>query len=133
MRYKGCTLVLSALLAGSIGAQAQPGPSHPANNPSCFFVNQFQNWRAPDARTIYVRVNIDRYYRLDLSRECPALRYPGAHLIMNVRGPSTICSAVDWDLKVNMGKRGISEPCIVRTMTPLTPAEAAAIPKRFKP
>jgi len=82
---------------------------------------------------MYIRVNMNKYYRLDMSGSCPALLWPDAHLIMNVRGPDTICSPLDWDLKVSTGLHGIPMPCIVKTMTPLTPDQAAAIPKKFKP
>jgi hypothetical protein len=75
----------------------------------------------------------DRYYRLDLSGRCPALRWPAAHLVTVFRGSDTVCSALDWDLKVSQAPNGISEPCIVRQMTQLSPAEASAIPPKFKP
>jgi hypothetical protein len=55
---------------------------------------------------------------------------------MNVHGPDTICSAIDWDLKVSTStdlRGGMAVPCIVKTMTELSPDEAAAIPKKFKP
>ena len=100
---------------------------------ACFYTNQFESWKAPDSRTIYIRVNLSRYYRLDLAGECSELRTPGTHLIMNVRGPDTICSALDWDLKVAHDFHDIPEPCIVKAMTPLSPAEAAAIPKGSRP
>jgi len=134
MRVVCYMLAVTAIVAGSGSALAagQVAPE-PPKRAACFYVNEFQSWRAPDDKTIYIRVNLDRYYRLDLSGTCQALLWPGSHLIMNVRGPDTICSAIDWDLKVNEDIHGIAEPCIVKTMTELSPAEAAAIPKKFKP
>ena len=130
-------LALSATLASALatGASAQPAASAPAAPPprSCFFVSQFENWKAPDENTIYIRVNLSKYYRLDLANKCPMLLWPDAHLVMNVRGPDTICSAIDWDLKVNDSMHSGPVPCIVKTMTPLTPEQAAAIPPKFKP
>ncbi len=116
-------------IAGAANAQPVEVPDRHA----CFFVNQFEDWRAPDNKTIFIRTGVSRFYRLDLAQACPSLRWPEAHLVMNVRGPSTICSAVDWDLKVSSGIHDIAMPCIVKTMTPLSPAEADAIPKKFKP
>jgi hypothetical protein len=52
---------------------------------------------------------------------------------MNVRGPNTICTPVDWDLKVSTNPQGITMPCIVKTMEELTPAEVSALPKGTKP
>ncbi|HTW36628.1 MAG TPA: DUF6491 family protein [Rhizomicrobium sp.] len=123
-----------ACLTGMAASQpaAAPPPASQAGR-SCFFVTQFDNWRAQDPNTMYIRVNMNKYYRLDMSGSCPALLWPDAHLIMNVRGPDTICSPLDWDLKVSTGLHGIPMPCIVKTMTPLTPDQAAAIPKKFKP
>ena len=133
---RGLALASAFVFAGLTGiAASQPTASPPAapNIRSCFFANEFDNWRAPDANTMYIRTNTNRYYRLDMSGSCPALLWPNAHLIMNIRGPNTICSALDWDLKVSTGFPGIPTPCIVKTMTALTPDQAAAIPKKFKP
>jgi Family of unknown function (DUF6491) len=123
------TFVIATLIGSAANAQPQQTPA----GSSCFFISQFQNWKAPDAKTIFLRINVDQFYRLDLTRECPSLLWPDAHLIMNVRGPDEICSAVDWDLKVNNTVHSIPEPCIVKKMTLLTPAQAQAIPPKFKP
>ncbi len=129
------TLMLAAAFAGVAVSQmavAQPAaPQKPYN--SCFYVTQFEGWRAPDTKTIIIRTNVSRYFRLGLSHECPALKWPDAHLVMNVRGPNTICSPVDWDLKVSTNPNGISMPCIVQTMTPMTPEEVNALPKGYRP
>ena len=138
VNMRGLALASAFVFAGLTGiAVSQPAETPaaaPPNARSCFYVNEFDSWRAPDANTIYIRTNTNRYYRLDMSNSCPALLWPDTHLIMNVRGPNTICSAIDWDLKVGQGGfHDIPVPCIVKTMTPLTPEEAAAIPKKFKP
>lgn len=126
------TIVTAAALICALGgdAAAQQAQTHR----SCFFVTQLDQWRAPDAKTIYIRVNVNRFYRLDLGNECSRLQFPDTHLIMNVRGPDTICSAVDWDLKVSeSGPGAIATPCIVKAMTELTPGEVLAIPPKFRP
>ena len=134
---RGLVLASATALAGLIGAMAlaQPADQAPPPKPvrSCFYVTDFDSWRAQDASTMFVRTKSNRYYRLDMSNTCPALLWPDAHLIMNIRGPDTICSALDWDLKVGNGFHDIPTPCIVKTMTPLTDEQAAAIPKKFKP
>jgi len=127
-------LFIAALLV-SVGA-ASPASAQPETGPQnqCFRIEQFQSWRAPDAKTIYIRVLSDKYYRLDLAGACPALKMPDAHLITHTRGPDTVCSAIDWDLKVSEGPSfQFSEPCVVKTMTPLSAADVVAIPKQFKP
>ncbi len=128
-RYRLLFAVLMASVA--VPAFAQPASS-PQNQ--CFRIEEFESWRAPDARTIYIRVLQDKFYRLDLAGTCPALKLPDAHLITHTRGPDSVCGPIDWDLKVSEGSSfQFSEPCIVKTMTRLTPAEVAAIPKGFKP
>jgi hypothetical protein len=97
-------------------------------------IRSFENWKAPDAKTIYIRVNLRQYYRLDLATSCPTLLSANSHLITKWRGSSWVCSALDWDLKVSDDPmRGFASPCIVKTMTPLSESEAASIPRKFKP
>jgi hypothetical protein len=119
-----------AMSLATVTADAQP-----AN--SCFYMRDFQNWKAPDAKTIYIRVNVNRFYRLDLTGMCATLTWPGAHLITKTRGTDSVCQPIDWDLAVSdatgHGMGGMAEHCIVKTMTPLTPDQVAAIPPKFKP
>ncbi len=124
------SLVPAALIAvlAVLPAMAQPTPKK-----SCFFTSQFENWRPADRKTIYIRIGVKRFYRLDMQNECPALTSPDPHLITTFRGSNSVCTALDWDLKVSRGAGSIGEPCIVKTMTELSPAEAAAIPKGARP
>ena len=117
------------LMLSSAGAAAQP--AKPADQ--CFFTSQFENWRAPDARTINIRVRGDRYYRLGLGSECRALLDPGARLVTTFRGASTVCSPLDWDLKVSAGIGSPAIPCFVRAMTRLTPEQAKALTSKGRP
>jgi hypothetical protein len=122
--------VLGALTTIGLSAFAQTTEQ---THTQCFFVNQFYSWKAPDARTIYVRIFPRRYYRLDLAGSCFVLRSPGAYLVTEFRGTGTVCSALDWDLHVAASNLDIPQPCIVKAMTELSAAEADAIPKRNKP
>jgi hypothetical protein len=129
---------VSALVAcGVVVALCAPvlaqDPGRAAASRSCFLIHDFQNWRAPDDKTLYIRVAGQRYYRLDMGTSCPEIKWPGAHLITKTRGTESVCSAVDWDLKVSPGPSGLAQSCIVKTMTPLTSAEVAAIPKAHRP
>ncbi|GIL39621.1 DUF6491 family protein [Roseiterribacter gracilis] len=101
--------------------------------PACFSVSDFKSWRSPDAKTMYIRANVRNFYRLDLVGACSTLNWPGTYLITTFRGPTSICSHLDWDIKVAESGSNIAVPCMVEKMTPLTPAEAAAIPDKFKP
>jgi len=137
-RYLTASALFSALalagssLAGSSLASAQPAApaAKPANQ--CFYVTDWGNWTAPDSRTLYIKVGLNRVYKLDLANECPALLEPNTHLITHVHGADTICSPVDIDLRVSEGQ-GFSEPCIVTGMTQLSPAQISALPKAQRP
>ncbi|HEX3485589.1 MAG TPA: DUF6491 family protein [Micropepsaceae bacterium] len=122
---------LLAVVLGLLPAHAQPGDA--SHKQDCFFRDDFQNWRSPDPATVYIRVRPDHYYRLDLAGQCRRLQSPGAHLINSSRGKSTICSPLDWDLRVTEQTGEAPEQCAVRSMTRLNPAEVDAIPKGFKP
>ena len=123
----------AALLAPVLFALSlAPALADPAK--SCFPIREFDNWRAQDAKTIFIRVSQTRYYRLDLGFSCPLLTEKGVHLITDTRGTSLVCGAADWDLKVSRDTLGsLPMHCLVKTMTPLSQAEADAIPKAFKP
>jgi hypothetical protein len=127
--------VLLGLFAGAfvvLPAVAQSGATIPGRS-QCFFARQFESWRAPDSKTLYVRVAINRYYRLDLSGQCPKLQSPGSHLVSKAQGSDIVCSAHDWDLSVAQSPGGFAERCVVRAMTPLSTDDVAAIPEGFKP
>ena len=127
------TLILSSvvLLTASNGAISQTETQ--ASRPRCFFASQFENWKAPDAKTIYVRVGMRRFYRLDLAGSCQTLMRPGAFLVTKLRGSTSICSALDWDLHVATSWRGIPQACVVKRMTEVAPQEIETFPKQFRP
>jgi len=123
--------LLATPLMGPAPVAAQPAPT-PARD--CFFTNQFQGWPAPDDRTIIIRVGVNEFFRLDLAHSCSRLTTPNTHLITKPRGSNNICTALDWDLSVSQGGPGaIPTPCIVRSMTKLSPAEVKALPPKYKP
>jgi hypothetical protein len=112
--------------------KAQP-ESVPRPGGGCFLSDQFRNWRAADARTIYIRVLPDRYYRLDLAAACPILASPGARLITRFEGKRTVCSPQDWDLSVVDWGGTARAQCVVRTMTLLSSQEVATLPQSVRP
>jgi len=102
--------------------------------PHCFMQSQMDGWRAADGKTVYIRANVSRYYRLDLSRECTILTEPDAHLILRTFGVSLICSATDFRLSAGQsGPAGFVEPCFMKKLTELSPEEAAALPRKVRP
>lgn len=126
-------LLVAAGVAFVIAPVAAPAQSPPPNQRSCFVITQFEGWRAPDPHTMYIRVGINRFFRIGMASACPALTWPGVHLVTTWRTSGIVCTAMDWDLKVSTDVHGMASPCIVSSMAELTPEEAAQIPPRYKP
>jgi hypothetical protein len=112
---------------------AQPADASAAKNRACFFSRNFQTWKAPDNRTMYIRVGMTNYYKLEMAGTCYGLTGINPHLVTTFRGTDSVCSALDWDLKVAQSPNSPAVACIVKTMTPMTAEEVSAIPKKFKP
>jgi hypothetical protein len=119
-----CLAVL--IVSGIAPAAADP-------HPRCFSVTEMNGWRSPDGKTIYFRTGTNRYYRLELARQCSTLKSINPHLVLTNRQGNLICSALDLDVKVGESPAGIVEPCLPKSLTELSAAEAAALPRDAKP
>ncbi len=133
LRMRGVIGVLAASLAGL--APLTVHAAKPAQHSSCFYINQIQNSRPFDDRTVLFRVSNRDIYRLDFAQTCPALTYPQPKLILApFGGIGLICHALDLDVKVgDQGPGAIAMPCITKSLRKLTPDEVAAIPKKKLP
>ncbi len=121
----------AAALACAQPASAQPHGAGGAND-NCFRLSQLSNTRPDGDRRIYLRVGVNSFYRIDLASRCSSLPFEGNHLVITpTPGSDLICRPIDLDLKVSEG--GVSEPCFIKSITRLTPEEAAAIPRKVKP
>ncbi|HEX5278630.1 MAG TPA: DUF6491 family protein [Micropepsaceae bacterium] len=129
LRPVTASLIAGLLLSPVVRAQ----PEQPDRVRACFFSRDFQQWRAPDASTIMIRVGVNRFYRLDLSAPCPTLQFPSTYLVNVFRGSDAVCGPLDWDIRVAQYPAGVTEQCIVKSMTQLTPEQVAAIPPRLRP
>lgn len=131
------TLILAVAFAVGLAGGTAPAYSALADTPaakprpSCFFTRDWSGWRSPNDHTIYLRVNVRDIYQIDLAGGSSMLTWPDTHLINEVRGPDSVCSPVDLDLKV--AEDGVVEPLFVKSITKLTPEQVAAIPKKFLP
>jgi hypothetical protein len=127
--------IMKTMILAALGAVMMAMPA--TAQPTCFSMRDFQTWKAPDARTIYIKVSMNHYYRLDLSAPCAGLKWVGVHLVTKSRGSDQVCDALDWDITAStktFGQPGgMQMKCIVKKMTPMTDAEMAALPKGSKP
>ena len=129
MTFRALWTVAAALtaLAGAGTVAAQPNARD-----NCFRLSMLSSTRPDGDRRIYARVGVNTFYRIDLASRCSALPFEGNHLVLTpTPGSDMICRPIDLDLKVS--ENGVSEACFIKSITRLTPEEAAAIPRKVKP
>ena len=129
------TPILAALgtLAAAPLAQAAPETQPVSKGSGCFATNQWRGWSAsPSGDTLYLRINLNDVYQVDLTPGSRVRHTAGYFLVNEVRGSNWICSALDLDLEVS-DHLGFRQPLIARSMRKLTPAEVAAIPRKYRP
>lgn len=119
-------LFVTLLIFGISPAAADP-------HPRCFSIAEMNGWRSPDGKTIYFRTGSDHYYRLDLARLCSTLTSINPHLVLEHHGGSLVCSALDLSVKASESPAGIVEPCFPKTLTELSAADVATLPKDARP
>jgi hypothetical protein len=127
-------LRLAALaLAVAAAPLAAPLAAHAADPArSCFRSHDIRSHTLADRHTIYINVNDRDYYRVETHGDCFAGATSSDPLLMrSPPGTTYICKPIDMDLGVIMG--GMTNHCIVASITPLTPADVAALPKKLKP
>jgi hypothetical protein len=132
----GARAALAAALASFIGfgvANAEPAKTKAADaHTPCFFLSQWQGWKAPNDHTLYLAVNFHDVYQVDLAAGSSRLQEPDARLINRAFGSNDVCTALDLQLSVaDLG--GFPEPLFPSHLTKLTPEQVAAIPKKYRP
>jgi len=123
--------LMASALAGTVLAAALPAAAQPGQ--SCFYVTQWNGWKAPDDHTLYLNIGNNRVFKVDLAGACPALTTGDAKIVSIDRGSNgLICSPLDLDLHVSMGDH-IVTACIVHGLSELTPDQISTIPKNLRP
>ena len=125
--------MITAVLALTFVATAAQATS-PQSRQNCFPAGgAWRSWSAAaNGDVLYLRVNINDIYRVDLTPGSRAYKSPGYFLVNRVRGSGWICSAIDLDLTL-ASDYGFRKPLIAVSMRKLTPAEVAAIPRKDLP
>jgi len=123
-------------LAAQAGAQTGPQTGAPARSSrpqsTCFNARMIDNFNAPDDSTVYIRVNVNEIYRLKLFAPCPNVTWDQRIALQNRAGGGWICGPLDAELLVRDPGLGLQR-CPISEMRKLTPAEAAALPKKNRP
>lgn len=101
---------------------------------SCFRMSQVRNHTKGDNSTLYFDVGGRSVYRIGMSGACLAGHTNSDPLITKtVGGTDIVCRPLDLDVRIaTTGGVGAS-PCIVKTITKLTPEQVAALPPKVKP
>lgn len=124
--------VLMTLAAGAAATLIALPAAAQSGRENCFRLSQVSSTRPDGDRRIYVRVNVNTFYRIDLASRCASLPYESNHLVLEpTPGSDLICRPIDLDLKVS--DNGALESCFIKSITRLTPEEAAKIPRKARP
>ena len=102
----------------------------------CFRTRDITNHTIGDDGTLYLNVNNRDVYRLEMSGSCLAGAASNDPLVMREPpGSPYACQPIDLDISISKGSltTGMPTPCIVRSMTRMTPAEVASLPPRLRP
>jgi hypothetical protein len=123
-------LVLAAALLAPAAASAA-SPAGPANN-ACFRTRDIAAHRKGDDHTLYLKVGLKDFYRVTTKSSCLRGMMRSDALVIDGTPSGLVCSPVEFDLGVRQSG-GFVTPCIVDSITRLTPPQAAALPKNVRP
>lgn len=139
-RFKPVLAAAFALagMAAVSSARAQtapppPGSARPAagDQRECFLSRDVNGFNAPNDHTVYIRVGVSQIWRLDLMTDCLDLTFRQSLGLESTPGDPWICSPLD--AQIIYRETGMAQRCPVTAMHKLTPAEAAALPKKDRP
>jgi hypothetical protein len=116
-------------IPGAIVAQPRPPAAAP---PKCFSARDWSGYKAVNDKMMFIRVRGRDIYRVEFAGGCPEVGWPDSHFVSVFRGTDEVCSPIDLDLKIVQG-RSFPTPCMVSSITPVSYAEAAQIPRKLLP
>ena len=113
-----------ALVSSSVSAQGNPS----ARADTCFFQRDVSSFSAPDDHTVYFRVGVTSYYKVDVADPCSNMNWAQAIELQNRSGGPTICSPLDAQLIVHLSGMP-TQFCPVTGFRKLTVSEVGALGK----
>ncbi|HEY2047732.1 MAG TPA: hypothetical protein VGH03_00195 [Caulobacteraceae bacterium] len=127
-------LALAIAAAGPAPAEGVAGHDRTGSTVTpCFFLHDWEGWKAPNGHTLYLGVVRHQVYEVQLSGDSALLRDPDAHLVSRTYAPNSVCSARDLQLMVKEPFGGVGEGLIAETLVKLTPEQIKAIPPKYLP
>ncbi len=127
---KRLVLVSLAGLASAAAPLVMAGAAaaKPASEDACFLTRDLRGHTiGTDGHTLYFDVNGTAVYQVTTSNPCLAGVTGSDILVLKDRGLGKICIPLDLEIRA----RG--NQCLISKLTRLSPAEAAALPKRLQP
>ena len=123
---RALSLILAAAALGVLPVAAGAAPLK--DTLPCFLRSDLRNHTVGDAHTLYQEVSGQGVYRIVMSNACLAGAVSSDPIVLRDQaGMGRICKPIELDVSV----RGTH--CIAQSLTRLTPAEAAALPKKVRP
>ncbi|HEY8003110.1 MAG TPA: hypothetical protein VIE16_02725 [Phenylobacterium sp.] len=122
--------LMTCALIGAAGALtlAMPAQAQPKSASSCFWTRDLRNHTVGGDDLLYFDVGGRDVYAVKMSNKCLAAVTSSDPIVMRERGGmGQICNKMDLDISA----RG--NHCIAESLTKLTPAEVAALPKGKRP
>ncbi len=120
---------IALALIGAASAVALALPAQAAqDDSSCFLTRDIRNHTVGDDHTLYFDLDGRSVWRAEMSNNCLAGAVSSDPIVLRDQaGTGRICRKIDLDV----GVRGTR--CIVKSLSKLTPAEVAALPKKLRP
>ncbi len=122
----------AALLTACTAADRAPTPAMAsADAETCFYAADVTGFRAPDDRTVFIGTARGRTFRLDTLVDCNRARSAQTVGFRTPAGGDRVCRGADVELLIPGA--GAAGTCPVSSITPLTAAEAQALPANARP
>lgn len=122
-------------LAGVVALSPGPAAAAPetAAPRQCFRTQDIRNHTVGDDRTLYLNVSRREVYRVEMAGSCLAGAVSSDPLIIrSPPGSAIVCKPIEFDVAISRAG-GFASPCIVSSITRLTPEQTAALPRKIKP
>lgn len=124
-------------LAATTAIAATKTVATPAGTPlasgQCFRSSEIRSHVFADSSTMLIDVRGREVYRVGVSGRCFAGASRSDPIVTRTPpGSQMICKPIDLDLAVSAAG-GPAIPCIVNSITKLSPDEVATLPKKLKP
>jgi hypothetical protein len=132
-------VTIAGALSGAAGPAGQAATAPPgvdtaataASPAACFKRRDVRNHTVGGPKTLYLDVAGRDVYKIEMSNSCLASAVSSDPLIFNNQtGSQSVCKPLDLDITVSAA--GPSK-CIVSSISKLSSAEVAALPKKMRP